>query len=173
MAKNKHSLLDIFILYLVRDGLTSLYQLKREAGISIGAASPSLRRLEKKWITPITDRRRKPLVSVRGKREYQQDLFAYDFVNSDWLASFEAKLPIDIESVARLVALAEAKSRPDVARMALNNAIGERIKRARVASPETGRSSIASRYREIIHLCETARLKAEAATLKKVLARLK
>ncbi len=177
MAKKKPetSLLDIFILLLVRSGIKTLYRLKQEAGVSIGAASPSLRRLEKRTFIylPRKGHRGKEIVGKRGQREYQVNLFGQDFLQSDWLAPFEASLPTDTESVARLVAIAEAKHRPDVAMKTLRNAIGVRRKRARRMASLAGASSIAARYRAILQACDTARLKAEAAALKKVLANLK
>jgi hypothetical protein len=179
MAKSKPSmsLLDIFILYLVRDGLKTLYQLKAEAGISIGAASPSLHRLEDQYTyiyrSTTTGRRGKKVVDPRGKIEYEPHIMSALFFQSDSLAPFEADLPTDTESVARLVVLAEAKEKSGLAKKTLKNAIGERQKRVRGAVPVAGRSKIATRYRSIVQACETARLKAEGAALKKILARIK
>lgn len=179
MAKSKPpmSLLDIFVLYLVRDGLKTLYQLKAEAGISIGAASPSLRRLEEQYrvycTSTTTGKRGRKVVNPRGKLEYRPHIMSSLFFQSYSLAPFEADLPTDTESVARLVALSEAQEKPDVGRKALENAISERGRRARRAAPVAGRSRIATRYREIVQACETARLKAEAAALKKILAGLR
>ncbi|MFY9645054.1 MAG: hypothetical protein WAK29_07735 [Terriglobales bacterium] len=176
MAKSKPtiSLLDIFILFLVRDGIGTLYRLKHEAGISIGAASPSLHRLEKKFITRYgTGSKAKDTVGVRGKRQYMLSLFAYEVFKSDWLRVLEENLPTDTESVARLVAIAESENRSEVAKKALTNAIGTRRKRARLAVTVAGRSKIATRYRSILQACETARFKAEAATLGKILKRVK
>jgi hypothetical protein len=173
MAKNNPPmpLLDVFVLFLVREGINTLYRLKHDAGISIGAAAPSLRRLEKQYIARRTKGPKgKELLGTRGQRNYQLNLFAGKFFESDWLATFETKLPTDTESIARLVALAEAGSRPDVATAALSHAIKERRKRAGRPAPIAGRSSLATRYRIILQACEAARLKAEATVLKKILA---
>jgi len=175
MAKNKSArpLLDVFILFLLRDGITTLYRLKQEAGISIGAASPSLRRLDQEYMfKPRTRVRGKEIVGVRGKREYKLGLMGQHFFKSDCLAPFEASLPTDTESVARLVAIAEAEGKPDVAITTLKNAISKRRKRPGQPSSVPGTSSIAKRYRSILQACDTARLKAEAVALKKILASL-
>lgn len=176
MAKNKRPmpLLDVFILFLVRDGINTLYRLKQEAGISIGAAAPSIRRLEKQFIARRTKGPKgKEIFGDRGQRNYQLNLFAPQFFESEWLAPFEIDLPSGTESVARLVALAEAKCRPDLAKAILKYAIEERTRRARRAAPVAGRSKIATRYRSILQVCESARMKAEAAALKKILTSLK
>jgi hypothetical protein len=173
MAKVKPAMamLDVFVLFLMRDGVRTLYALKKEAGISIGAASPSLRRLnENDMIAPRTNPRRKAVVGKRGKREYEIGLFAQKFLEPDWIAEWELDLPFDTESVARLVAMAEASNRRDVAKKALAHAITDRRRRAQRPVPPGGRSAIAARYRNIVKACETARLKAEAAALKKILA---
>jgi hypothetical protein len=170
-AKPVMAMLDIFTLQLIRDGISTLYELKKEAGISIGAASPSLRRLQEKgMIARRTNGRRKVLVGARGKLQYRIGIFAYPFLESDWIAGFERDLPTDTESVCRLVALAELVNRRDVAKKALAHAITDRRKRARKHVPPVGRSAIAARYRSIAMACEAARLKAEATILKKILA---
>jgi hypothetical protein len=176
MAKSKPPmpLLDVFILSLLEGGIDTLYRLKHEAGISIGAASPALRRLEKLMISR---RRKNPhgkdIIGPRGKHEYVPGLFSHQFFGSNWLEPFENSLPTDTESVARLIALAESANRADLVKRALSAAIKQRRARARRATPAAGKSTIANRYRTILHVCETARLRAEAAALKKILAGLK
>lgn len=179
MAKTKSelSLLDNFILSLIRDKVNTLYLIHREAGISIGAASPVLRYLQRICAIgpPLIwkGRRPKPEIGPRGKVVFEPGVLYLSSPEDSWFDKMEKSLPVDVESIGRFVALAEEGKRPDVARKALKNAIRERQKRASRPAPPPGRSSIANRYRSIVQACESARLKAEARALKEILAGLK
>jgi hypothetical protein len=94
-------------------------------------------------------------------------------LQSEWNTQFEQNLPSDIESVARLVAIAEAENRIDIAMKTLDHAIAQRRKRSHQALPVSERSKIAAKSRSILQACESARMKAEAAVLEKVRSTLK
>jgi hypothetical protein len=171
-------LLDVFILSLVKQEVNTLYLLKREAGVSIGAASPALRRMEKNFLVilrqpeVVKGRGRKVQSRNRSKREYD----VVPVSNSApivWLDRLREEMPTDTESVARIVALADAYQRMNVAQKALKKAIAERRKRTVQAPISTGRSTVAARYRSIVQACESAKAKAEAAALNKILKDLK
>jgi hypothetical protein len=100
-------------------------------------------------------------------------ILAHPFLASDWLVSLKKSSPTDVESVARIVALAEAEHRPEIAKAILSAAITERRKRARQSFPVVKASARAARYRSIVQACESARMKAEAVALAKIRADLK
>jgi hypothetical protein len=86
---------------------------------------------------------------------------------------FEERSPTDIDSVARLVAIAQAENKVDIAIKALDHAIAYRRKRADQALPLTEQSKIAAESRSILQACEVARMKAETGVLEKVRSALK
>jgi hypothetical protein len=168
-SKSQMPLLDLFVFLLVRDGVNTRYRLLREGSISLGAAAPALRRLEaKNYVVRQAGKKGKPVVGNRGSQPLQLGFLSIDFPYSDWLATCEQDLPSDIESVARLVAIAEAENKIDLVIDLLDHAIGQRRSRARRSKPMTSPSLIATRSQSILLAAEAARLKAEADVLEKV-----
>jgi len=166
-------LLDLFVLLLVQKGLNTLYRLKRCAGISIGAASPSLLRLKEEkhiYLRATEKTRKKDSSPERAQRPYGVGTAAAFCLNfEDWLTPRQEKVPRDVESLARLVALAAEKDRPDLAANLLRKAIAQRAKRGQHIDARIERPRVAARYVSIVTACESARAKAEAGVLKKIL----
>jgi hypothetical protein len=174
-TKLQMPVLDTFVLFLIRDGVNTLYRLLREGGVSVGAASPAVQRLLKAGLIDYSrdDVKGKPLVGPRGKLQMKLASFARPFLKAGWLLHFEERLPTDIDSVARLVAIAQAENKVDIAIKALDHAIAYRIKRADQTLPLSEQSKIAAHARSILQACEAARMKAEVAVLEKVRSALK
>ena len=169
------TLLDVFILSLVKQEVNTLYRLKRDAGISIGAARPALNRMQEKFLieTKPQSSSKKKLASSGPERARKKQEFSIIPVSShapvQWLENIGNNTPTDTESVARIVALAEANGMTDIGREALKNAIADRRKRATQKPRSSSKSTIATRYRSIMQACESARARAEASALMYVL----
>lgn len=140
MAKTKPelSLLGRFILSLIKQHVNTLYLINREAGISVGAASPVLRYLRNEWFVEKSStikKGRKAAVDVRQKVEYEIVPLKFTATAANWLEDFGEIQLTDTESVARIVALAEEEKQPDLARKTLVRAIRERRERANRPAP--------------------------------------
>ena len=145
-TKPELSLLGRFILSLIKQRVNTLYLINREAGISVGAASPVLRYLQDEFFidpSATVKKGRKVKVAARQKVEYEIVPITFSARVVQWLDDFGEIQLTDTESVARLVALAEEEKQPDLARKTLKKAIRERRKRAARPAPPPGRSIIA------------------------------
>ena len=162
----KLSLLDKFVLLLIRDGIDTLYLLKKEAGLSIGATSPSLNRLEELGLV-FADK-----AGERGRRKFHVSNMGHGVFHGDWLSSLELAAN-DIESIARLVAMAKTQNNVSFAKRVLGSAVTDRLKRSAKTVPEGSRSDVAATYRSLLRICEIARLKAESSALAKIKASLR
>lgn len=165
-AKPTRSTLDLFLLALIRDGVNTLYAIRQQAQISVGAAQPALRRLAKQRLIKAN------AGGSRGKQEHALTPAGRKVIAAEWrrLAAFAPQKPYaDTESLLRLVAMAESPSDATVKAL-IDRAMADRQRRAAVEADRRGSSgSVAQRYRSLLQAFEQARLAAEA----KELARLK
>jgi len=102
--KKVASTLDVFVLALVAEGTDTLYALKREAGLSVGATTPAIRRLARagrlKRAGADNTRGRQPLaITDKGRRWVKTN-------STELIRAGIRQPPKDLESVVRLAVLA-------------------------------------------------------------------
>lgn len=98
------STLDVFVLALVAEGTDTLYALKREAGLSVGATTPAIRRL-----TSVGLLERAAADSARGRQRLAITEKGRRRVKAQSAALIRAgieQVPKDLESIVRLAVLA-------------------------------------------------------------------
>ena len=155
--------LDLYVLSLLERGLETAYSLQREGGLSLGASTPSLRRLTEARLVKRKDEEGK---TNRPRHVYTLTSSGRELARSAWREySQPGRLPSDLDSVLRLSDMAAhyGAGAAEVARF-LKTASDRRAILARrvAASPEEDDGLV---YVPMRSRCESARLKAEAAVL--------
>jgi DNA-binding PadR family transcriptional regulator len=98
------SVLDLFLLSMLDRGAQSPYELQRTAGVSQGAAVPSLRRL---LAAKLVTRKEGIAATNRPRHEYRLTPEGKREARSGWKAHFhEASAGIDLDSLLRIVDVA-------------------------------------------------------------------
>jgi DNA-binding PadR family transcriptional regulator len=92
--------LDLFVLALLDGGVSTPYQLQKEAGLSQGATNPALQRL----LAARFVRQGKP--SARGRIDYKVSAAGKKLLRDGWLPLIEAGPSGDIDSDLRVALLA-------------------------------------------------------------------
>jgi DNA-binding MarR family transcriptional regulator len=120
------SSLDLFLLALINAGTATAYAFREQAGLSVGATLPALRRLEKYGFIvrcEKLERNKQTLqLTTAGKRELKG-------ATNRFLTKYQERPPADIESVLRICALAFASNRTRAARKLLLVAAKEQTER--------------------------------------------
>lgn len=162
------SSLDLFLLALIESGVSTAYAFKEQAGLSVGATLPALRRLEKYGFLvrgEKLDRNRQDLELTRaGKRELKS-------ATERFLRDYQRQSPPDTESVLRICALALANRKTRAAIKILSLAAKEWSIRA---DETPGRSSepvadMAASYGKMSAFCGAAACSAQAEALSLIL----
>lgn len=160
--------LDLFVLSLLDRGLETPYDLQKRAGLSLGATTPSLRRLlDGKLATRSKDSgsgkrpRHAYELTAKGKEEARQGWKSY--MSSE-------RLPNDLDSILRIVDLAVHYKHADqkIADF-IRTAVKHRIHLSKQLSTEL-ESDKKKSYPALRSRCEVARLQAEADELAKIAA---
>lgn len=99
--------LDLFILALVQRGCATAYDLKSQAGISVGSSTPVLDRLEQSGLLKGSD------PGVRGRRQFAITKSGSARLESGWKALLSTR-PTDPDAVLRITYLAWALGRQGV-----------------------------------------------------------
>ena len=162
------SLLNIYVLSLLDRGIDTPYAMQRQGGLSLGASTPSLRRLTE---ARLVKRKAEVGMTNRPRHVYTLTASGRELARNGWREYFQSgRLPSDLDSLLRLSDIAaHYGARPaEVARL-LGTASGRRATLARraAAAPEEGNGRM---YLSIRARCEAARLKAEAEVLRQVAA---
>lgn len=105
--KRRRNDLDLFVLALVADGVSTPYRMQIDAGLSPGATIPALRRLKKEHL--VTSAK----VGPRGRMEYLPTAAAPPTLRKSWKPLFEAGPTGDLDADLRIaiLALREGKQR--------------------------------------------------------------
>jgi DNA-binding PadR family transcriptional regulator len=155
--------LDLYVLSLLDHGLETAYSFQREVGLSLGASTPSLRRLME---ARLVKRKEEEGTTNRPRHVYTLTLSGRERARNGWREYLHAgRLPSDLDSILRLSDMAAhyGASAAEVARF-LKTA-SERtatISRRVAAVPEPGNGLM---YLSMRSRCEAARLKAESDVL--------
>ena len=98
--KRRRTDLDLFVLALIDGGVSTPYELQKEAGLSQGATIPALQRLlEARFV-----RRRKP--GARGRTDYKVTATGKKLMRGGWLPLIETGPSGDLDSDLRVALLA-------------------------------------------------------------------
>lgn len=161
------SLLDIFVLSLVDRGLKTPYTLQRQGGLSLGATTPSLRRLSAARLVARNDTEN---ATRRPRHEYRLTSAGRKAALTGWREHFnKLRIASDLDSVLRLVDLAvHYGAKRDEVGVFLKRAAEQRFSRARRAGTVISRGHDALLYQQTRLHCESARLKAEASVLSRL-----
>ncbi len=160
------ALLDIYVLSLLDRGINTPYALQRQGGLSLGASTPSLRRLIQ---SGMVKRKQEQGMTNRPRHVYTLAPSGREVARSGWREYFESgRLPSDLDAVLRLcdIALHYGATHARVSALLKNAA----QRRATLASRAAAMPDEDNRlmYLPLRSRCDVARLKAEAEALGKL-----
>ncbi len=164
------SILELFILSCIDRGHTTPYAMQREAGLSLGATSPTLPKLAKQGLV---QRKTGRTATNRPKHEYTLTAAGKEQAQHGWKAHLEADVgpPADLDALLRLVDMAQHYGAKPVR-------LGALLKHASVARRQMGKRcslellEAAAKepfgYRKIRARLDAARYKAESEGLNRL-----
>ncbi len=159
--------LDLFVLMLIRDGVSTPYDMQVRANISTGATLPSIRRLLSNGL--IKEAKKGP----RGRREFSLTPSGRREVQSV-ARSLDTEAPGDLESVLRLACMAVVDGKPASARELLLQAAAQYAQRSRRAKKSTlalqsERPTLAGLYAAALAHCDEKRHDATRKSLESLI----
>lgn len=161
------SSLDVFLLALIDSGVTTSYDMREQAGISVGASRPALQRLQRQGLVEQGKAEARNKLAFRlTRRGHHAKLTGLNHL----LEESRANPSSEAESIVRIVALGVVEGRASKARQILSTSAEECRRRARnfdEATKEPG-SGVAGVYRAMMALCSAAELDAFALALDKL-----
>jgi DNA-binding PadR family transcriptional regulator len=92
--------LELFILAMIEQGVSTPYELQSTAGISVGASIPALRRLEKHGYV------RRAEASARRKQPFTITAAGSKWLKSRWKACVSGAPPLEMDGLLRVAFLA-------------------------------------------------------------------
>ncbi len=160
--------LDLYVLSLIERGLDTAYLFQREAGLSLGASTPALRRLGAARL--VTRKEEKPSTK-RPRHAYSLTPSGRKLAQNGWRDHFQSnRTPSDLDAVLRLADMAAhyGATPGDVARfLKTASARASALAQQAAAAPEESNGLLYPRMRS---RCEAARLLAEAEVLRELAA---
>jgi DNA-binding PadR family transcriptional regulator len=157
--------LDLFILMLVRDGLSSPYLWQARAGVSLGASLPAVRRLLDGGLVSEAEGEH------RGRREFtitRPGLGELKNINQHLENNLD-RPKADLETVLRLVCIAITENKPELAGKLLLQAAEKHAKRFRLArklaSAPLKHSRLSELYAAVFARCDARVENATAESL--------
>jgi DNA-binding PadR family transcriptional regulator len=165
MALNILTSLELFLLALVDGGWNTPYKLKADAGISVGAALPALKRLQERRLVQRAES------AARNKQEFEVTAAGKKALTTETkrlLREYQKTPPNDIESVLRMVVLAFAGKRRGIAVSVLKSTGESKRRVAKFRAEEASQvtsTDLAALYRRMVQACEAARAGAEAEVM--------
>jgi hypothetical protein len=158
--------LDLLILSLVDAGIKTPYRWQTEAGLSLGASLPAVRRLLARHHVS------EAAAGPRGRREFTITRTGRSELRNigHYLDAASVEAVGELESVLRLFAIAIHAGRQDLAMHLLHEAAAEYDRRAgraqKRASDSSQREGVAALYLATTAHCEADRLQAQAESLR-------
>jgi DNA-binding PadR family transcriptional regulator len=159
----KLPLLDLYVLSLIERGLDTAYSFQREVGLSLGASTPALRRLDAARLVKCTEEE-----GATGRPRYVYSLTpsGRERATNGWREHFQySRIPSDIDGLLRLADMAThyGNNAEDVAKLLKSASLRRSgLGWQAAAAPEESSIGIYPRMRA---RCEGARLLAEAKIL--------
>jgi predicted transcriptional regulator len=161
--------LDLLILSLVDAGIRTPYRWQTEAGLSLGASLPAVRRLLARHLVS------EAAAGPRGRREFTITRTGRSELKNigHYLDDAAVDTVGELESVLRLFAIALHAGRQDLAIHLLQEAASEYDRRAgraqKRASDSSQQDGVAALYLATTAHCEADRLQAQAESLRSLL----
>jgi DNA-binding PadR family transcriptional regulator len=107
------SSLDVFLLALINSGVTTVYAIREQAGISVGASRPALQRLKKLGLVEEGEVEARNKIAFRlTRRGRRAKVVGFNRL----LEEFRSNPPSEPESILRIAALAISEARSFEAR---------------------------------------------------------
>ena len=160
--------LDLYVLSLIERGLDTAYLFQREAGLSLGASTPALRRLS---AARLVKRKEEESPTKRPRHAYSLTLSGRELAQNGWRDHFQAgRTPSDLDAMLRLADMAAhyGASPGDVAKfLRAASARTSALAQQAAAAFEESNGLLYPRMRS---RCEAARLLAEAEVLSELAA---
>jgi DNA-binding PadR family transcriptional regulator len=154
-SESQRTSLQVFILALIGQGLTTTYALQSQAGLSLGATVPALQRLHGDGLVSkkIVGRRHEFTLTRLGK-----------VALSEWEVG-NVRFPTDMDDILRMSCLASLAGKRSASVNILRQAAKARRRTAEERSEEADRlqKDVAARFD--LHAYQWLRAKAEAARL--------
>jgi DNA-binding PadR family transcriptional regulator len=164
------SSLDLFLLGLIEDGIDTPYLFRERARLSVGATLPALRRLENIGLV------RREAKAPRNKQRFTVTKPGKQHLRSQLKMLVQQCIdqpPADAESILRAAGLAFSVGDSKSARDCLRAAVHDRRQRRRPQQPTISPDArLSGTYSHWLSIVQTARSKAEAEALAKLLAAL-
>jgi DNA-binding PadR family transcriptional regulator len=162
--KPEISTVDVFVLYLLRDGASSLYGL-HQSGLSIGAVSPALRRLEKSGLVAKEGkteprRRQKHRLTSKGQQFLRDRITGWEKAT--------VSIPNDVESIARLVAIFHGEEDYEAAARIVSEALRQRRGKTAPSAARPNDPGIPGLYGWLLSVLGSARIQAETEALQAI-----
>lgn len=158
--KRRKSDLDLFVLALISTGVTTPYELQKEAGLSPGATIPAIQRLLQAGLI----RRESP--GVRGRTDSRITAFGKKQLKSAWRLLLDDGASGDLDADLRVALLAISQGNAYASAVHLLRQSADmliEIEQPAVADTKSNVSSLASLYRELRSISVRAVLEGQAA----------
>ena len=166
------SSLDVFLLALIDSGVTTSYDMREQAGISVGASRPALQRLERQGLAEQGKAEARNKLAFRlTRRGHHAKLTGLNHL----LEESRLKPPSDTESILRIASLAASEGKKLAAARLLKDAAEECRRRAAEYedTPSAAVSGVAGAYRSMMASSSAAHFQALARSLSKAAVELK
>jgi DNA-binding MarR family transcriptional regulator len=166
MPSNETTSLDLFLLGLIREGLTSAYEFRERAAVSVGASLPALRRLEEMGYIRrgklLSRNRRELKLTALGQKQLRTGIRTY-------LKLYQQTPPSDGESILRICSLAMWAGKHSAARRLLSAASAAKKQAARdFKSSVKNPRDLGSTYIRALNLLERERRSGEKKAFAKL-----
>jgi DNA-binding MarR family transcriptional regulator len=165
MPSHETTSLDLFLLGLIREGLTSAYEFRERAAVSVGASLPALRRLERMGYIargkPLNRNRRELKLTALGQKQLRTGIRTY-------LKLYQQTPPSDAESILRVFSLAVSVGQDSAARRLLSAASAAVKHSADFKSSVENPRDLGSTYIRALNLLERERRNGEKKAFAKL-----
>jgi DNA-binding PadR family transcriptional regulator len=157
-------LLDLYVLSLVDRGMETPYSLHREGGLSLGASTPSLRRLTE---IRLVKRKEGEGATNRPRHVYTLTSAGQELARTGWQEHLHGRhIPSDLDAILRLADMAiHYGANPREVADFLKLASDERKAFGQRAAAHVVETTRVVSYQQMRSRCEAARLRAEAVVL--------
>ena len=144
--------LDVFLLALIDSGVATSYGMREQAGVSVGASRPAMRRLKKLGLVEHGKAEARNKLAFRLTQRGRRAIVAgLEYL----LDEFRATPPSDTESILRIASLAASKGKKLAAVRLLKDAAGDFSRRAKEIGDKgtETESVVAGMYQAMLASC--------------------
>ena len=156
-------LLDLYVLSLLDRNINTPYLLQREGGLSLGASTPSLRRL---GLVRLVKRHDEKGTTNRPRHVYTLTATGVDLARNGWREYLYAgRIPNDLDGVLRLAEMATHYGATSNQVVDLLNRASEERKTLSKRAAANKSSGQGFSYQQMRSICDKARWRAEGEAL--------